>query len=82
MLVVLLLEEFCDEEFEIWVLLPEDEDDREFEEFFDVLLDLRCFDDGGSVVCCCCRDDEEEDDAFDASVSFSGDDGASLECSA
>lgn len=51
---------------------------REFE-FFDVLLDLRCFD-GGSVIC---RDDEEDDDAFDkASVSFSGDEGASLECSA
>lgn len=48
-------------------------------EFFDALLDLRCFD-GGSVVC---LDDEEEDEALDkASASFSGDDGASLECSA
>lgn len=82
LLVVLLLEEFCDaEELEIWVL-PEDEDDddRELEELFDVLLDFRCFDDGGSVGCW--RDDDDEADAFDASVSFSGDDGASLECSA
>lgn len=73
LLVVLLFEEFC--VFGSW---PAPVELSEFE-IFDVLLDLRCFD-GGSVVC---LDDKEDDEAFDkASASFSGDDGASLECSA
>lgn len=72
-LAVLLFEEFC--MLGSWLAPVEL---SEFE-FFDVLLDLRCFD-GGSVICLV---DEEDDEAFDkASVSFSGDDGASLECSA
>lgn len=73
LLAVLLFEVFC--VLESWLGPVEL---SEFE-FFDALLDLRCFD-GGSVVC---RDDEDDDEAFDkASVSFSGDEGASLECSA